>query len=366
MSLIEAIVIACAAGYLLRLGWELTPFAKQPWLQTAPSQSLRQATRYFLQAAWGVITVQYGLYLWQLVDSGQPSVTRPDIVDSFLPIAGGLGLRAWLTQGITDLHHPAATISVLVVSLSALLLGRAFCSWICPLGLVGDWLHHLRSRLLPGDWTPPKTLDYFLRSQKFIVLGFLLFIILLAVPSTGLAYYLSSPYHQAADMKMGAFFFTLTPLAGLCLAWVVLLTAAVRQGFCRYLCPYGAWLSLLGRFTALRIRRNPQRCLRSRGHDCDKCARACPARIPVHQVLAVRQLECTNCLSCAQACPSRVNALHLATPTWRLRPIYLLAALAVVLFLLPLALHLGLDMWVSQTAPEMRRYLFSILPQLTH
>ncbi|WP_139379670.1 4Fe-4S binding protein, partial [Zoogloea sp. LCSB751] len=93
-----------------------------------------------------------------------------------------------------------------------------------------------------------------------------------------------------------AFFFNLSLVSGLCLGWVLLLTATFRQGFCRYLCPYGAWLALLGLLTPLRIRRDPVRCLRSSGHDCDKCSRACPSRIQVHQLIAVRSLECTSCL----------------------------------------------------------------------
>ncbi|MFR9721670.1 ferredoxin, partial [Aeromonas diversa] len=86
------------------------------------------------------------------------------------------------------------------------------------------------------EWTLPRWLDGVLRAQKWLVLGFLLFIIVLAVPTAALPGYLASPYHQAADMKMGAFFFNLTLLSGLCLGWVVLLTATFRQGFCRYLC----------------------------------------------------------------------------------------------------------------------------------
>ena len=82
-----------------------------------------------------------------------------------------------------------------------------------------------------GEWTPPRWLDAVLRGQKFLVLGFLLFIILLAVPAAALSGYLASPYHQAADMKMGAFFFNLTLISGLCLGWVLLLTATFRQGF---------------------------------------------------------------------------------------------------------------------------------------
>ncbi|WP_421232130.1 4Fe-4S binding protein [Aeromonas sp. 600276] len=363
-----------AADSLLWLGVGLVAAALALWHQRRPlpaiealdSQWLRARTRQLLLLCWGLVTLQYGLHVWQLGQGMSPWLVRPDVVDGFLPIAGGLGLRAWLGQGLVDPHHPAATVTVLVLSLSALLLGRAFCAWFCPLGLVGEWLHGLRSRLLPGEWTPPRWLDVVLRGQKFMVLAFLLFIVLIAVPGAALPGYFTSPYHQAADMKMGAFFFNLTLISGLCLCWVLLLTATFRQGFCRYLCPYGAWLALLGLLTVLRIRRDPARCLRSAGHDCDKCSRACPSRIQVHQLIAVRSLECTSCLSCVAACPKRADALHLGTPRRRLSPPRLLGLLCLLLLVLPLLAYGLLGIWVSQTPLEVRAQLLQLLPQLTH
>ena len=274
MSLIEAMTMAAGLVYLVLLAWQarsgwpwrlalgllfllwlvatdsllwlalglvVVPLAlwhryrPQPALGELGSQPLRSWARHLLLLCWGLVAVQYGLHVWQLGQGTSPWLVRPDVVDGFLPIAGGLGLRAWLGQGLVDPHHPAATITVLVLSLSALLLGRAFCSWFCPLGLVGEWLHRLRTRLLPGEWVPPRWLDWLLRAQKFLVLGFLLFIILLAVPAAALSGYLASPYHQAADMKMGAFFFNLTLISGLCLCWVLLLTATAVGGPMLYL-----------------------------------------------------------------------------------------------------------------------------------
>ena len=403
MSLIEAMTMAAGLVYLVLLAWQarsgwpwrlallfllwlvatdsllwlalglvVVPLAlwhryrPQPALGELGSQPLRAWARHLLLLCWGLVAVQYGLHVWQLGQGTSPWLVRPDVVDGFLPIAGGLGLRAWLGQGLVDPHHPAATITVLVLSLSALLLGRAFCAWFCPLGVVGEWLHGLRNRLLPGEWTPPRWLDWLLRAQKFLVLGFLLFIILLAVPAAALPGYLASPYHQAADMKMGAFFFNLSLVSGLCLGWVLLLTATFRQGFCRYLCPYGAWLALLGLLTPLRIRRDPVRCLRSSGHDCDKCSRACPSRIQVHQLIAVRSLECTSCLSCVAACPRRADALHLGTPHRRLSPRWLLGLLCLLLLVLPLLSYGLLDIWVSQTPLADRHDLLQRLPWLNH
>ncbi|MGY3871503.1 4Fe-4S binding protein [Aeromonas crassostreae] len=405
MSLIEAVTMAAGLAYLVLLAWQgrsgwpwrlalglllmlwllaadsllwlglgLVAAALALWhryrplpaLEALDGQWLRGRTRHLLLLCWGLVTVQYGLHVWQLGQGIPPWLVRPDVVDGFLPIAGGLGLRAWLGQGLADPHHPAATVTVLVLSLSALLLGRAFCAWFCPLGLAGEWLHGLRSRLLPGEWTPPRWLDAVLRGQKFLVLGFLLFIILLAVPAAALPGYLASPYHQAADMKMGAFFFNLNLISGLCLGWVLLLTASFRQGFCRYLCPYGTWLSLLGLLTPLRIRRDPVRCLRSQGHDCDKCSRVCPSRIQVHQLMAVRSLECTSCLSCVAACPKSADALHLGSKARRLAPRQLLGLLCLLLLVLPLLSYGLLDLWVSQTPIPDRYELLQRLPWLSH
>lgn len=405
MSVIEAVTLAGGLVYLVLLQWQAGPgwswrlslaLLLVGWLVAADltlwlalglvvgtlslfhrykplpmpskinSQPLREWTRHLLLLCWGLVTVQYGLHIWQLGQGMSPWLVRPDVVDSFLPIAGGLGLRAWLSQGIVDPHHPAATVTVLVLCLSALLLGRAFCAWFCPIGLVGEWLHRLRSRLMAGEWTPPRWLDAVLRSQKFLVLGFLLFIILLAVPAAALPGYLASPYHQAADMKMGAFFFNLNLISGLCLGWVLLITALFRQGFCRYLCPYGAWLALLGLLTPLRIRRDPARCLRSVGHDCDKCSRACPSRIQVHQLIAVRSLECSSCMSCVAACPKRADALHLGSKARRITPRWLLGLLCLLLLILPLLSYGLLDIWVSQTPLAVRAQLLQLLSQLAH
>ena len=79
------------------------------------------------------------------------------------------------------------------------------------------------------------------------------------------------------------------------------------------------------------IRRNADACI-----DCGKCAKACPASLPVDHVTAVRSPECSACLACVTACPA-AGALDLSIgvgSTGRLvLPAWGVAAAVLTLFL---------------------------------
>jgi polyferredoxin len=87
----------------------------------------------------------------------------------------------------------------------------------------------------------------------------------------------------------------------------------VQNFWCRYLCPYGALMGAVSAASPLSIRRDANLCI-----DCGKCARACPAVLPVDRLVSIRSAECTGCLECAAACPV-AGALFLSTPLLRKR-----------------------------------------------
>ena len=39
--------------------------------------------------------------------------------------------------------------------------------------------------------------------------------------------------------------------------------------------------------------------------DCAKCAKACPAALPVDRLVQIRSAECTGCLECVAVCPAQ-------------------------------------------------------------
>ena len=95
-----------------------------------------------------------------------PLPQRPPGVEGFLPISGLMGILDWVYQGTLNRVHPAATILVLVVLLMALLLRKSFCSWICPVGMLSEYLAKLGRKIFGRNFRPWRWLDWTLRASS--------------------------------------------------------------------------------------------------------------------------------------------------------------------------------------------------------
>ncbi|WOT04938.1 4Fe-4S binding protein [Shewanella youngdeokensis] len=329
------------------------------------ANNLREGFQHLLALSMLLVGVQFTINSALLKAGVTPWLMRPDVADAFLPIAGGIELKAIVSLGIWDQTHPAAAVMLTVVLLTGLLCKRAFCGWACPLGLAGEYLYKLRKRLFSNEYAPPAWLDWPLRMIKYLLLGAMLYIIV-GMPSASIPTYLQSHYHKIADLKMALFFITPGVVTIICFALILGLAAWRRQGFCRYLCPYGALLGLISFLSPFKIRRSRQHCLiDSKGMNCDKCSRACPANISVHNQINIRTDECQACMRCISACPNK-EALNFRTRTGiKLSARGLTIGLTVLLFAVPLIAHLS-DFWVSQTPTEARMYLIQHLKSIGH
>jgi len=297
------------------------------------------------------IGVQFSLFVGQLAGGRLPTITRPPGVEAYLPISSLINLKFWLVSGEFTRIHPAGTILLLVILASGLFLKKAFCSWICPVGLLSEQLSRFHDLLFRKPLRLPWWLDYPLRSLKYLLLLFFLWAILVQMDASRLEKFINSPYNRVADIKMLTFFTEMTSTTFWVLVALVLLSVVVRFFWCRFLCPYGALLGALSWLSPLKIHRNRDTCT-----DCGNCTNVCPAQVKVQNQTVVFSDECHACCNCVEVCPvPQTLKISLTRKTGAVHPLAVGAAV-VLLFLGGTILGRALGLWHNEITPE--EYLY--------
>ena len=288
--------------------------------RTAPKKKLLRRTdreysqplRRGYQFAFLLLNVWLGgqFYLWvrHFETAGQsPYVPRPAGVEGWLPIAGMMNLKYFLATKHVPALHPAAMFLLVTFLAISFLFRKAFCSWLCPVGTVSEYLGKLGTKLFGRNFHLPRWVDIPLRGLKYLLLGFFVWAVS-SMSANAIAAFMRSPYGIVADVKMLNFFRFIGETGLIVLGVLVVASVFVQNFWCRYLCPYGALLGITSVFSPLRIRRNLETCI-----DCAKCAKACPSNLPVDQLVTIKSAECTGCLECVAVCPAE-GALQMTLP----------------------------------------------------
>lgn len=313
--------------------------------------------RRLVQLLFALIIIVIGIQFIRFVDAylqpaGAVLPTRPAGVEAFLPISALVALKAWIGTGTFDTIHPAGLVIFLAAMGTSLVLKRAFCSWICPIGTLSDALAFIGRKLFKRNFQPPKWLDYALRSLKYILLFFFVVFIFIGMSGRAAQSFLQTPYNMVADIKMLQFFFNLSILGISVLGVLAIASVFIQNFWCRYLCPYGALLGILSFLSPFKVKRNSETCI-----GCAQCTKACPNRIPVHQLATVRSVECTGCLNCVEACPVK-DTLELKPPktSKKLSPLMMGITLMVTwIMIISLAKFTG--HWNSAISPDLYKSL---------
>ena len=265
-----------------------------------------QKIRFGVQVAFAVLCIWIGIEFSQFVSylESNGATTfhqRPPGVEGFLPISALMSVVYFFQTGQIHDVHPAGFFILLAIVGVSFVFGKSFCSWMCPVGfiseMIGDFGERIWRKIFKRRIKLHKFIDYPLRAVKYFLLAFFAFAIF-SMSTTVLAFFLGGPYNISADIKMWYFFAHISQFSLIIIGVLFLLSIFIRNFWCRYLCPYGALLGLIGFLSPNKIKRNVTSCI-----DCGLCAKACPSFIKVDKVKTVISDECTSCLSCVDVCP---------------------------------------------------------------
>ena len=214
-----------------------------------------------------------------------------------LPLADPLVLlQSWLTRHVPERNAFIGALIILAFYLTV--GGRVFCAWVCPMNIVTDAASALRRRLdIRGGADLP-------RNTRYWVLGLIL---VLAASTGGIVWELVNPVSmlpRGLMFGMGA--------GWLLIGGIFLFDLFVmKRGWCSHVCPVGAFYSLLGRFSLLRVTASK----RDACNDCLDCFVVCPEQQVIKLPLKgakkgispiILSGNCTNCGRCIDVCSKNV------------------------------------------------------------
>jgi ferredoxin-type protein NapH len=206
-----------------------------------------------------------------------------------------------LLQTLLSGHMPELTAlagALIVLAFYLLVGGRVFCAWVCPVNMVTDAANWLRERLgIKGG-------SRLSRNTRYWILAMTL---LLALFTGSVAWELVNPVSM---LHRGLIF-------GMGFGWSVILAVFLldlfvsRRAWCGHLCPVGAFYSLLGHVTPLRV----SAAARAQCDDCMDCFAVCPEPQVIPPALKgeakgigplIFAANCTSCGRCIDVCAQDV------------------------------------------------------------
>ncbi|MEW6360278.1 MAG: 4Fe-4S binding protein [Planctomycetota bacterium] len=318
-----------------------------------------------VQAGFLFLSLLMGLQFRNFVNSlsgplDEPVAYRPAGVEAYLPISSLMSLTYLAKTGIANRVHPAGLVLFMLILALTLLIGRGFCSWVCPIGTLAEYAHRIGRRALGRNLWMPWWLDIPLRGIKYVVLAFFIYFIF-RMSADGLRHFIYGPYNRIADVKMYLFFANISRTTLATLITLGILSIIFQNFWCRYLCPYGALLCLCSAPSPLAIRRAEEKCIA-----CGKCARACPNRVPVDAKRRVGSTECTMCFSCVEVCPVPGALRAAGRVEGSAIPVTVYGAVIVAAFLLTPHVARVFNYWDTETPAFLYKHLYQRIARIDH
>lgn len=221
---------------------------------------------------------------------------------------------------------PRVLICLAVVVIVALVFGKAFCSWVCPVAPLSDLLRGRKARekdecertqaahRVLERWSDTnaaqaekhKPFRSRVDGRHVVLAGSLAsaavcgFPVFCLVCPIGLTFASAIALYRLIGFNEPAIEVLVFPA-------LLVLELTVLRKWCHRFCPVGALLSLLSRGNrTFEPHVDASMCARHAGSSCAACAQACPEHIDPCADLGDRSLaECTRCGACVNTCPAK-------------------------------------------------------------
>jgi NosR/NirI family transcriptional regulator, nitrous oxide reductase regulator len=214
---------------------------------------------------------------------GQGQLSIVNIAGVIESLMSGNGLEFLLFDPMS------LTLWVFVIA-SLFIWGRGtFCGWLCPFGALQELISKVVKLTGFKGWRLHTLVDARLKWIKYAVLAFVLGTALLAPQWTSMAAEVE-PFKTSISL----YFIRGWPYvlwAAVCLTLSVL----VYRGYCRYICPLGAALAIMGRVRIFDWIPRRSEC----GTPCQTCRHRCEYQA-IEPKGKVDYQECFQCLDCVE------------------------------------------------------------------
>jgi len=246
-----------------------------------------------------------------------------------------------LTVQISGRFFDPVFLIALLVLLSPFVFGRAFCGWICPLGTTID----ISDKLFFGKKKKPSTRKY--RPIKTVILITLLLFAIFGIQLSWLMDPLPILWRSFGVLGMSFFYllantilnglydanifpdavldiqdgisawlfpvgtpkFSMLLLPFLIIIGILALEKISRRFWCRNLCPLGALLGLLSKFSPFQRVVDKDACT-----GCSICRNKCKMGAIENDYISTEKSECILCLNCKDDCPTDAISYQFRPP----------------------------------------------------
>jgi ferredoxin-type protein NapH len=190
----------------------------------------------------------------------------------------------------------------------ALSLGTVFCSWVCPFGLLSEWLHQVSRKLWSRPPAGPGRRNY----------GFWIKVVLLALGLALLWFLTEDLWFNQLSLpgwysRIFQIYFNQAQVswaAGFLVIILLVEVAAQNRLWCRYICPQSVLLSAGCFLNPCHLKVVYAKDMCTCRKDQDPCRRSCHLGLNPKALPHPHALECTNCGDCVIICQKHGRALR--------------------------------------------------------